>query len=120
MVSGPIPGDTMQERRVYFERNLDDLRLMLMREPRGHSAMSGAFLQPATRSDADWGVLFIEVSGCLPMCGHGAIGVTTVLVECGLVTVTEPQTTVRARHAGGARRGARRRRRRARTAGDAA
>jgi proline racemase len=91
----PIPGETMQERRVYFERNLDDLRLMLMREPRGHSAMSGAFLQPATRPDADWGVLFIEVSGCLPMCGHGAIGVTTVLVECGLVTVTEPQTTVR-------------------------
>jgi proline racemase len=91
----PIPGDTMQERRVYFERNLDDLRLMLMREPRGHSAMSGAFLQPPTRPDADWGVLFIEVSGCLPMCGHGAIGVTTVLVECGLVEVTEPETTVR-------------------------
>ena len=91
---GPIPGDTMQERRVYFERNLDDLRLMLMREPRGHPAMSGAFLQPPTRPDADWGVLFIEVSGCLPMCGHGAIGVITVLVECGLVTVTEPQTTV--------------------------
>ena len=91
----PIPGETMQERRMYFERNLDDLRLMLMREPRGHSAMSGAFLQPATRPDADWGVLFIEVSGCLPMCGHGAIGVTTVLVECGLVTVTEPETTVR-------------------------
>ncbi len=91
----PIPGETMQERRVYFERNLDDLRLMLMREPRGHSAMSGAFLQPPTRPDADWGVLFIEVSGCLPMCGHGAIGVTTVLVECGLVAVTEPETTVR-------------------------
>jgi proline racemase len=57
--------------------------------------MSGAFLQPSTRPDADWGVLFIEVSGCLPMCGHGAIGVTTVLVECGLVAVTEPETTVR-------------------------
>jgi proline racemase len=57
--------------------------------------MSGAILQPPTRSDADVGVLFIEVSGCLPMCGHGAIGVATVLVETGMVTVTEPVTTIR-------------------------
>lgn len=92
---GVLPGDSMQERRLYFERNLDDLRLLLMREPRGHSAMSGAFLQPSTRPDADWGVLFVEVSGCLPMCGHGTIGVATVLVECGMVTVTEPETKIR-------------------------
>jgi proline racemase len=92
---GALPGDSMQERRLYFEHQLDDLRLMLMREPRGHAAMSGAFLQPPTRPDADWGVLFIEVSGCLPMCGHGTIGVATVLVECGLVTVTEPETVIR-------------------------
>ena len=91
---GVLPGDSMQERRVYFERNLDHLRLLLMREPRGHGAMSGAFLQPTTRPDADWGVLFIEVSGCLPMCGHGTIGVATVLVECGMVTVTEPETKI--------------------------
>jgi proline racemase len=89
-----IPGATMQERRLYFERNLDDLRLLLMREPRGHGAMSGAFLQPPAHPDADWGVLFIEVSGCLPMCGHGAMGVCTVLVECGMVTVTEPETEI--------------------------
>jgi proline racemase len=63
-----------------------------MREPRGHSAMSGAILQPPTRPDADWGVLFIEVSGLLPMCGHGTIGVATVLVETGMVSVTEPET----------------------------
>jgi proline racemase len=92
---GAIPGDSMQERRLYFEQHLDRVRLLLMREPRGHSAMSGAILQPATRPDADWGVLFVEVSGCLPMCGHGAIGVATVLVECGLVAVTEPQTVIR-------------------------
>ena len=66
-----------------------------MREPRGHGAMSGAILQPPTRADADWGVLFIEVSGCLPMCGHGTIGVATVLVETGMVEVTEPETVVR-------------------------
>ncbi len=57
--------------------------------------MSGAILQPPTRSDADWGVLYIEVSGCLPMCGHGTIGVATVLVESGMVEVTEPITKVR-------------------------
>jgi proline racemase len=92
---GVIPGATMAERREYFMANLDDLRLFLMNEPRGHSAMSGAILQPPTRPDADWGVLYIEVSGCLPMCGHGTIGVATVLVETGMVTVTEPVTQVR-------------------------
>jgi len=92
---GPVPGNSMQERRLYFEEHLDDLRLLLMREPRGHSAMSGAFLQPATRPDADWGVLFVEVSGLLPMCGHGTIGVATVLVETGMVAVTEPETVIR-------------------------
>ena len=59
----PIPGATMLERKLHFEAEMDDLRLLLMREPRGHSAMSGAILQPPTRDDADWGVLFIEVSG---------------------------------------------------------
>jgi proline racemase len=91
----PIPGATMLERKLRFEREMDDLRLLLMREPRGHSAMSGAILQPPTREDADWGVLFIEVSGCLPMCGHGTIGVATVLVETGRVEVREPETVVR-------------------------
>ena len=91
----PIPGATMLERKLHFERHMDDLRLLLMREPRGHAAMSGAILQPPTRDDADWGVLFIEVSGCLPMCGHGTIGVATVLVERGLVEVREPETVVR-------------------------
>jgi proline racemase len=57
--------------------------------------MSGAILQKSTRPDADWGVVYIEVSGCLPMCGHGTIGVATVLVEKKLVPVVEPITTVR-------------------------
>jgi proline racemase len=92
---GPIPGASMLERKLRFEAELDDLRLLLMREPRGHGAMSGAILQPPLREDADWGVLFIEVSGCLPMCGHGTIGVATVLVETGMVEVHEPETVVR-------------------------
>ncbi|SEP02278.1 proline racemase family protein [Amycolatopsis saalfeldensis] len=92
---GVVPGATMFERRQYFVEHLDHIRQLLMYEPRGHSAMSGAILQPPTRPDADWGVLFIEVSGCLPMCGHGTIGVATVLVETGMVAVTEPVTTIR-------------------------
>jgi proline racemase len=92
---GEVPGATMLERKLHFEAELDGLRLLLMREPRGHAAMSGAILQPPAREDADWGVLFIEVSGCLPMCGHGTIGVATVLVEEGLVEVREPETVVR-------------------------
>jgi proline racemase len=92
---GTLPGSTMAERRRWFTENSDDIRRLLMEEPRGHAAMSGAILQPPTRPDADWGVLFIEVSGCLPLCGHGTIGVATVLVETGLVPVVEPVTTVR-------------------------
>ncbi|ASU81675.1 proline racemase [Nocardiopsis gilva YIM 90087] len=92
---GVIPGDTMAERRHHFIEHLDHLRTLLMYEPRGHASMSGAILQPPTRSDADHGVLYIEVSGSLPMCGHGTIGVATVLVETGMVPVVEPVTTVR-------------------------
>ncbi|CAM3523340.1 proline racemase family protein [Stackebrandtia soli] len=91
----PLPGATMAERRVRFLAESDHLRTLLMTEPRGHAAMSGAILQAPTRDDADWGVLFIEVSGCLPMCGHGTIGVATVLVETGMVPVTEPETIIR-------------------------
>jgi proline racemase len=92
---GVLPGSTMAERRANFIENRDELRRLLMYEPRGHSTMSGAILQPPTRPDADHGVLFIEVSGVLPMCGHGTIGVATVLVETGMVPVVEPVTTVR-------------------------
>ena len=92
---GVIPGASMSERRSHFMAHLDHLRTLLMYEPRGHASMSGAILQPPTRPDADYGVLFIEVSGCLPMCGHGTIGVATVLVETGMVPVLEPVTTVR-------------------------
>lgn len=92
---GTIPGATMAERRLWFMEHSDWIRTLLMTEPRGHASMSGAILQPPTRPDADYGVLYIEVSGLLPMCGHGTIGVATVLVETGMVEVVEPVTTVR-------------------------
>ena len=92
---GTIPGATMNERRLYFREHRDHIKQLLMNEPRGHAAMSGAILQPPTRPDCDYGVIYIEVSGYLPMCGHGTIGVATVLVETGMVEVVEPVTTIR-------------------------
>ena len=90
-----FPGADMAERRRWFIENSDELRTYLMCEPRGHGWLSGAILQPPTRPDADWGVLFIEVTGVLPMCGAGTIAVATVLVETGMVPVVEPVTTIR-------------------------
>jgi proline racemase len=92
---GVLPGATMFERMRFLATQRDDLRTLLMYEPRGHAAMSGAILQPPARPDADFGVVFIEVSGCLAMCGHGTIGTATVLVETGMVEVREPVTLIR-------------------------
>ena len=92
---GVLPGDTMFDRMRYLVTKRDDLRTLLMYEPRGHASMSGAILQPPSRPDADAGVVFIEVSGCLPMCGHGTIGTATVLAETGIVEVAEPVTVIR-------------------------
>ena len=82
---GEVPGATMMDKRLHFIEHMDDVRRLLMLEPRGHSAMSGAILQPPTRDDADWGVIYIEVSGCLPMCGHGTIGVAVTLAWLGRI-----------------------------------
>ncbi len=91
---GPVPGQTMFEKKRYVEEHLDYLRTRLMFEPRGHSSMSGSILLPPTNPEADLGVVFIEVSGCLPMCGHGTIGTVTVALETGLLPRVEPITYV--------------------------
>lgn len=91
----PMPGETMEQRRQWFINNSDNVRTLLMHEPRGHSSLSGAILQPPTRADADWGVLFIEVTGVLPMCGAGTMAVATTLVETGMVEVSEPTTIIK-------------------------
>src|SRR6476469_3654196 len=84
-----LPNVPMIEKRDIFIRDHDWVRRALMFEPRGHDVMSGSILYPSTRDDCDVGVLYIEVSGCLPMCGHGTIGTVTVAVENGLVTPRE-------------------------------
>lgn len=93
LVAGGAPllrGETMSARRQDFLARFDWIRTGLMFEPRGHDMMSGGFLYPPTQPDCDAGILFIETSGCLPMCGHGTIGIVTFALENGLITPREP------------------------------
>lgn len=92
LVAGGAPllrGATMSARRQDFIARFDWVRRALMFEPRGHDVMSGAILYPPTRPDCDVAILFIEVSGCLPMCGHGTIGTVTMALEHGLAQPSE-------------------------------
>ena len=77
----PLPKGMILEKRAFVRDNLDHLRRLLMFEPRGHDMMSGSILYPPTRPDCEVAVLFIETSGCLPMCGHGTIGTITMAIE---------------------------------------
>jgi len=88
---GPLlRGASMMERRAHFLAEYDWIRTGLMFEPRGHDVMSGSILYPPTRDDCDIAILFIETSGCLPMCGHGTIGTVTMAIENGLVKPRTP------------------------------
>jgi 4-hydroxyproline epimerase len=92
LVIGGAPllrGVTMSEKRQDFVTRFDWVRRSLMFEPRGHDAMSGAIFYPPLREDCDIAILYIEVTGCLPMCGHGTIGSVTFALEHGLVTPRE-------------------------------
>ena len=80
-----LEGATMLDKREHFLNDYDWMRKALMLEPRGHAMMSGTMLYPSARDDCDIGVLFIETSGCLAMCGHGTIGTVTIAIENGLV-----------------------------------
>ena len=93
VTGGSLPqlhGSTMSEKRLHFLAEYDWIRTGLMFEPRGHDVMSGSILYPATRDDCDVAILYIETSGCLPMCGHGTIGTVTFIIENGLVVPSEP------------------------------
>ncbi|MCZ8181572.1 MAG: 4-hydroxyproline epimerase [Beijerinckiaceae bacterium] len=88
---GPdLKGATMSEKRDHFIRDYDWIRTALMFEPRGHDMMSGSILYPPTRPDCDIAILYIETTGCLPMCGHGTIGTVTMALEQGLVKARTP------------------------------
>lgn len=88
---GPIlVGNNMSEKRQHFLREYDWIRTGLMFEPRGHDMMSGSILYPPHDPANDVAVLFIETSGCLPMCGHGTIGTITIAIEKGLIVPKTP------------------------------
>ncbi len=90
----PIPGKSMSEKMLYLKEKQDWIRKTLMFEPRGNSVMSGVFLTEPCDPQADIGVIFIEVGGYLPMCGHDTIGVSTTLIEAGIVEPKEPVTNI--------------------------
>lgn len=93
LVAGGGPnliGDTMSEKRQHFLKEYDWIRQGLMYEPRGHDMMSGSILYPPHHPENDVAVLFIETSGCLPMCGHGTIGTITIAIEEGLIMPKVP------------------------------
>ena len=97
---GPLlRGATMMERRAHFLAEYDWIRTGLMFEPRGHDVMSGSILYPPTRDDCDIAILFIETSGCLPMCGHGTIG-TVTMAHRARAGEAEDAGRAQARHAG--------------------
>ena len=88
LIKSPKPdleGQTMGDKRLYFMKHYDWIRQGLMYEPRGHDMMSGSFFYPPLEAENDIAILFVETSGCLPMCGHGLIGALTFLLEEGLV-----------------------------------
>jgi 4-hydroxyproline epimerase len=88
---GPeLEGNNMSEKRQHFLKEYDWIRKGLMFEPRGHDMMSGSILYPPHDPQNDFAVLFIETSGCLPMCGHGSIGTITMAIEEGLVIPKTP------------------------------
>jgi len=93
LVAGGGPtliGANMSEKRQHFLKEYDWIRKGLMFEPRGHDMMSGSILYPPSDPANDVAVLFIETSGCLPMCGHGTIGTITIAIEEGLVVPQNP------------------------------
>jgi len=93
LVAGGYPalnGSTMSEKRQDFLKQHDWIRQALMFEPRGHSMMSGSIVYPPCSPEADASVLFIETSGCLPMCGHGTIGTVTIAIENGIIKPKRP------------------------------
>jgi 4-hydroxyproline epimerase len=88
---GPVlQGQNMSEKRLHFLKDYDWIRKGLMFEPRGHDMMSGSILYPPHDPENDVAVLYIETSGCLPMCGHGTIGTVTIALEEGLITPKIP------------------------------
>ena len=90
-----LKGNTILERRRFAKEHYDNLRTALMWEPRGHADMYGCILTPPVTPDADFGILFIHNEGFSTMCGHGIIGIVTVVLETGMLPMVSPTTTIK-------------------------
>lgn len=91
----PLPGKTMKDKMNYFQSNMDNLRKLLMLEPRGHKGMFGAVITEPTAPQADIGAFFLTSSGYLAMCVHSAIGVATALLETGMIEQPKQRQSVK-------------------------
>jgi proline racemase len=90
-----LEGFTLLEKRRFMAERLDHLRTALLLEPRGHDDQFGALVLPTERADADYALLFMDAGGYLDMCGHGIMGVTTALIETGMIEPQEPKTIIK-------------------------
>jgi len=90
-----FPGDTLLSRRLFIKENFDYFRTLLMGEPRGHTDMYGCFLTPPVSREADIGIIFMHNEGYSTMCGHGIIGVATMVLETKMVSMKEPVTILK-------------------------
>jgi len=90
----PLPGASLRERRERLRTHHDDIRRLLLHEPRGHADMYGAVLTRPSSTDADYGVIFMTNSGYSTMCGHGIIALTTALIETGAFLDQGPETRI--------------------------
>ena len=90
----PLPGESVAARMQFFKENLDFVRASLISEPRGHKDMFGCVLTPPTLDGSDYGMFFMDNAGYMNMCGHATVGVSTALVELGMVNVVEPVTSI--------------------------
>ena len=91
----PLAGATILDKRAYFAERYDDIRRMLMMEPRGHSDMYGGLLLPPVTEDGDFGILFMHNEGMGTMCGHGCIAAATVIFETGMMEAREGENVLK-------------------------
>jgi len=89
-----IPGKTMADKKLYLEKEMDNIRTAIMLEPRGHNDMFGSIITAPVNEGADFGIIFMDGGGYLNMCGHGSIGAITAAIETGMVEAVEPITKV--------------------------
>jgi len=87
-----MPGKTMFEKMQYFEKNHDDIRLRMLREPRGYPALCANLILPPTHPEADAGFIIMEQMEYPPMSGTNTICVATILLETGMLPMQEPVT----------------------------